>query len=192
MTRNAEVERSTRETRVHVRLGLDGTGEHDIATGIAFFDHMLVSFAVHGFFDLTVRADGDIAVDYHHTVEDAGIVLGSAIRQALGDREGIRRYGHAVTPMDDALARVSIDLSNRPYLAYNLPEGFTPQFALLAKEFFRSIANNAGMNLHVNVEYGENDHHVTEAVFKSFGRALDEAVALDARISRVQSAKGQI
>lgn len=192
MTRNAEVERNTRETRVRLALALDGTGQNDIETGIPFFDHMLVSFAVHGFFDLTLSAAGDIEVDFHHTVEDVGIVLGSAISQALGDRKGIRRYGHAATPMDDALVKVTIDLSNRPYLAYNLPAAFTPDFAGLAKEFFRSIANTAGMNLHVNVEYGENDHHVTEAIFKSFGRALDQAIVLDPRIAQAHSAKGQI
>jgi len=131
-------------------------------------------------------------VDFHHTVEDVGIVLGSAISQALGDRKGICRYGHAVTPMDDALVKLTIDLSNRPYLAYNLPAGFWPDFAGLAKEFFRSIANSAGMNLHVNVAYGENDHHVTEAIFKSFGRALDQAIVPDPRINQVHSSKGQI
>ena len=192
MTRNAEVERNTRETRVRLALALDGTGQNDIETGIPFFDHMLASFAVHGFFDLTVNAAGDIEVDFHHTVEDVGIVLGSAITQSLGDRRGIRRYGHAATPMDDALVKVTIDLSNRPFLAYNLPASFTPGFAGLAKEFFRSVASTGGMNLHVNVDYGENDHHVTEAIFKSFGRALDQAVALDSRIDQVHSAKGHI
>ncbi len=192
MPRHAEVERNTRETRVRAKFDVDGTGVNDIDTGIPFFDHMLELFAVHGFFDLSLKAVGDIEVDYHHTVEDVGIVLGDAIRRALADRKGIRRYGHAITPMDDALAKVSIDLSNRPYLAYNLPESFTPQFAGLAKEFFRSIANHAGMNLHVNVDYGQNDHHVTEGIFKSFGRALDQAVTLDTRIADVHSTKGEI
>jgi len=192
MPRHAEVERNTRETRVHARLDVDGKGVNDIDTGIPFFDHMLVLFTVHGFFDLTLKAVGDIEVDYHHTVEDVGIVLGDAISQALADRKRIRRYGHAITPMDDALAKVSIDLSNRPYLAYHLPESFTPQFAGLAKEFFRSIANHAGMNLHVNVDYGQNDHHVTEAIFKSFGRALEQAVAMDERIESIHSSKGRI
>ncbi len=192
MTRVAELERNTRETRINARLDLDGTGANDVATGIAFFDHMLVSFAVHGFFDLDLKARGDIEVDYHHTVEDTGIVLGEAISRALSDRAGIRRFGHAVTPMDDALAKVSIDLSNRPYLAYHLPPDFQPQFADLAREFFRSIANSAGMNLHVNLAYGRNDHHVTEAIFKSFGRALDQAVALDERIQQARSAKGRL
>jgi imidazoleglycerol-phosphate dehydratase len=152
---------------------------------------MLVSFAAHGFFDLSLKAAGDLAVDYHHTVEDAGIVLGKAISKALGDRSGIRRFGHAVTPMDDALVAVTIDLSNRPFLAYHLPGGFRPDFSALAKEFFRSIVNHGGMNLHVNVSYGENDHHVSEAIFKSFGRALDQAASLDERIQNAHSVKGQ-
>src|SRR6056297_594008 len=126
MTRNVEVERNTRETRVRVGLALDGTGVNDIETGIPFFDHMLDAFAVHGFFDLTLKAEGDLEVDFHHTVEDVGIVLGTAITRALGDRKGIRRFGHAVTPMDDALAKVTVDLSNRSYLAYHLPKGFIP------------------------------------------------------------------
>ena len=151
-----------------------------------------MNFSGHGFFDLTLKAKGDIEVDYHHTVEDVGIVLGDAISQALADRKGIRRYGNAVTPMDDALAQVTIDLSNRPYLAYHLPADFKPKFAGLATEFFRSIANHAGMNLHVNVSYGQNDHHVTEAIFKSFARALDQAVGTDDRITRMHSSKGCI
>ena len=192
MSRRAEIERKTKETQILAQLDLDGTGDREVSTGIAFFDHMLDLFSVHGFFNLTLKATGDIEVDFHHTVEDVGIVLGDAINQALGDRKGIRRYGNAVTPMDDSLAQVTIDLSNRPYLAYNLPSDFRPEFAELAKEFFRSIANHAGMNLHINVAYGQNDHHVTEAIFKSFGRALDQAVSVDDRITRVHSSKGRI
>lgn len=192
MTRRAEIERKTRETQIFAELALDGTGKNEVSTGVAFFDHMLELFSVHGFFDLTLKAKGDIEVDYHHTVEDVGIVLGDAISQALADRKGIRRYGNAVTPMDDALAQVTIDLSNRPYLAYHLPADFKPKFAGLATEFFRSIANHAGMNLHVNVNYGQNDHHVTEAIFKSFARALDQAVGTDDRITRMHSSKGCI
>ena len=192
MSRRAEIERKTKETQILAKLDLDGKGEKEVSTGIAFFDHMLDLFSVHGFFDLTIKATGDIEVDYHHTVEDVGIVLGEAINQALGDRKVIRRYGNAVTPMDDALAQVTIDLSNRPYLAYNLPPDFRPRFADQSKEFFRSIANHAGMNLHINVAYGQNDHHVTEAIFKSFGRALDQAVSMDDRITRVHSSKGCI
>ena len=192
MSRRAEIERKTKETQILAQLDLDGTGNREVSTGIAFFDHMLDLFSVHGFFNLTLKATGDIEVDFHHTVEDVGIVLGDAINQALGDRKGIRRYGNAVTPMDDSLAQVTIDLSNRPYLAYNLPADFRPEFADLAKEFFRSIANHAGMNLHINVAYGQNDHHVTEAIFKSFGRALDQAVSVDDRITRVHSSKGRI
>ena len=192
MSRRAEIERKTRETQIFAELTLDGTGKNEVSTGVAFFDHMLELFSVHGFFDLTLKAKGDIEVDYHHTVEDVGIVLGDAISQALADRKGIRRYGNAVTPMDDALAQVTIDLSNRPYLAYHLPADFKPKFAGLATEFFRSIANHAGMNLHVNVSYGQNDHHVTEAIFKSFARALDQAVGTDDRITRMHSSKGCI
>ena len=192
MSRRAEIERKTKETQILAQLDLDGTGNREVSTGIAFFDHMLDLFSVHGFFNLTLKATGDIEVDFHHTVEDVGIVLGDAINQALGDRKGIRRYGNAVTPMDDSLAQATIDLSNRPYLAYNLPADFWPEFADLAKEFFRSIANHAGMNLHINVAYGQNDHHVTEAIFKSFGRALDQAVSVDDRITRVHSSKGRI
>lgn len=192
MTRRAEIERKTRETQIFAELALDGTGKNEVSTGVAFFDHMLELFSVHGFFDLTLKAKGDIEVDYHHTVEDVGIVLGDAVSQALADRKGIRRYGNAVTPMDDALAQVTIDLSNRPYLAYHLPADFKPKFAGLATEFFRSIANHGGMNLHVNVSYGQNDHHVTEAIFKSFARALDQAVGTDDRITRTHSSKGCI
>ncbi len=192
MARYAEVERKTRETSVAVNLSLDGKGQCEVSTGIPFFDHMLHQFCLHGFFDLTVKAKGDIEVDYHHTVEDVGIVLGDAINRALGDRKGIRRYGTAFTPMDDALAQVTVDLSNRPFLAYNLPEGFVPRFADLAREFFRSIVNRGGMNLHVNLAYGRNDHHVSEAIFKSFGRALDQAITLDERIAGIRSSKGEI
>jgi imidazoleglycerol-phosphate dehydratase len=154
---------------------------------------MLTLFALHGFFDLNVRAEGDLEVDFHHTVEDVGIVLGDAVQKALGERQGIRRYGHAVTPMDDALAQVTVDLSNRPFLVYNVPPiagmpgGFDPA---LAKEFFRSFAFRGGMNLHINLAYGDNDHHIVEAVFKAAGRALGEAAAIDDRVSGIRSTKG--
>lgn len=193
MKRFAEVERKTRETQISAGLTLDGTGEYEISTGIGFFDHMLTLFAVHGFFDLRLRAKGDIDVDCHHTVEDVGLVLGEALTLALGDRKGIRRYGYAVTPMDDAISNVTIDLANRPFLVYLLPELLARQTEVhsnLYKEFFRAFANKAGMNLHINAPYGENDHHVIESIFKSFGRALDQAVSIDARIQRVHSSKG--
>ena len=169
MPRIAEVERITKETRIKLKLNLDGTGVSEITTGIGFFDHMLTLFCVHGFFDLGLDAQGDLKVDNHHTVEDVGLVLGDALTKALADRKGVRRYGHAVTPMDDALCSVAVDLSNRPYLVYHLPSTMLPETsfdAQLMKEFFRAFTNRAGLNLHINVAYGENQHHILEAVFK--------------------------
>jgi len=195
MERIAELERNTRETRIALKINIDGAGNHDIVTGIPFFDHMLTLFAAHGFFDLNIRAGGDIDVDYHHTVEDVGIVLGQALLSAVGDKKGVVRYGYAVTPMDDALSTVAVDFSGRPFLVYQVPQtirsagGFDVH---LAKEFFRSVANTAGLNLHVHVQYGENDHHATESVFKSFGRALDQATSIDRRIADVRSTKGKL
>ena len=195
MKRKAEVERKTKETDIKISLVIDGQGQTNITSGIPFFDHMLTLLAVHGFFDLSVRAAGDLDVDLHHTVEDVGLVLGDTIREALGQRKGIKRYGHAVTPMDDALTAVTIDLSNRPYLVYNVPEHAASGIALtpsLTREFFRALVNRAGMNLHINVAYGDNDHHVVESIFKAFGRALDQAASLDGRISGVRSSKGTL
>jgi imidazoleglycerol-phosphate dehydratase len=196
MGRKAEIERITKETTVRLTIELDGEGRTDISTGIPFFDHMLTLTAVHGFFDITLQAKGDLEVDAHHTVEDVGIVLGDAVSSALGDRRGIRRYGHAVTPMDEALAAVTLDLSRRPYLVFDLPAGDTAEPSLnrvLVKEFFKSVANHGGLNLHVTVPYGENGHHVIEAVFKSFGRALRQAVDLDPRcVGGVRSSKGSL
>jgi imidazoleglycerol-phosphate dehydratase len=196
MGRKAEIERITKETTVRLTIELDGEGRTDISTGIPFFDHMLTLAAVHGFFDITLQAKGDLEVDAHHTVEDVGIVLGDAVSSALGDRKGIRRYGHAVTPMDEALAAVTLDLSRRPYLVFDLPAGDTAEPSLnrvLVKEFFKSVANHGGLNLHVTVPYGENGHHVIEAVFKSFGRALRQAVDLDPRsVGGVRSSKGSL
>ncbi len=195
MSRKAELERRTRETTVQVSIDLDGSGQADVITGIAFFDHMLALFSVHGFFDLGIHAQGDLDVDSHHTVEDVGLVLGEAVDRALGDRKGIRRYGYAVTPMDDALAQVAIDLSRRPYLLFQIPVVPSPERSFngaLAKEFFKSVVNRAGMNLHVTVPYGENEHHILEAVFKSFGRALQQAVSADPRSRGVRSSKGTL
>jgi len=195
MKRKAEVERKTKETDIKISLVIDGQGQTNITSGIPFFDHMLTLLAVHGFFDLSVRAAGDLDVDFHHTIEDVGLVLGDTIREALGQRQGIKRYGHAVTPMDDALATVTIDLSNRPYLVYNVPEHADSGIALnpsLTREFFRALVNRAGMNLHINVAYGDNDHHVVESIFKAFGRALDQAASLDGRITGVRSSKGTL
>ena len=195
MDRIATIDRVTKETQIQVSIDLDSPGPPDIDTGIAFFDHMLTLMGMHGFLGLKVHAQGDLEVDYHHTVEDVGIVLGDAFCQALGDRRGIRRYGHAVTPMDDALAQVTVDLSNRPFLVYNVPVihtapgGFDPA---LAKEFFRAFAFKAGMNLHINLAYGDNDHHIVEAIYKATGRALDQATALDDRIRGVRSTKGML
>ena len=165
----------------------------DIRTGIGFLDHMLTLLSVHGQFDLDVQANGDLEVDDHHTVEDVALVLGEAVSTALDDRSSIRRYGFAVTPMDDALAEVAIDLSNRPFLVYHLPSALecVGRFDRgLAKEFFRAFAVKGGMNLHINVKYGENEHHVLESVFKSVGRALNQAVSVDADRSGVRSSKG--
>ena len=195
MGRSAEVERMTKETQIRIILDLDGTGKYDISTGIPFFDHMLILCAVHGLFDLTVNATGDLDVDHHHTVEDVGLVLGDVFNQALGGRKGIRRYGHAVTPMDEALASVTIDLSNRPYLVYNVAgmQGSGEHFDIgLAKEFFRAFANRCGMNLHINVHYGDNAHHVIESIFKATARALSEAACIDERITGVRSSKGAL
>ncbi len=195
MGRRAAVERKTTETNVKIIVDLDGSGQADIHTGIPFFDHMLTLFSAHGLFDLSIRAEGDIDVDYHHTVEDVGLVLGDAFREALGDRRGIQRYGHAVTPMDETLSSVAVDLSNRPYLVYNVLQtgkGVSGFDIYLAKEFFRAFSNRSGMNLHINVSYGENEHHILESVFKAAGRALDEASTFDPRIKDVRSTKGAL
>jgi imidazoleglycerol-phosphate dehydratase len=193
MTRTSSENRKTRETLVDVLLSLDGGKDPEISTGIPFFDHMLTLFAVHGFFGLSIKAQGDIEVDFHHTVEDVGIVLGNAFNSALGDRKGINRFGFAVTPMDDALAQVSVDLSKRPFLVYNVP---APPCApgsfgvALAKEFFRAFSVAAGLNLHINVPYGENEHHIIEAIFKSLGRSMDQACMREPRVKKIRSSKG--
>ncbi|MEJ5364908.1 MAG: imidazoleglycerol-phosphate dehydratase HisB [Desulfosoma sp.] len=191
--RRAAVERKTRETAVAVQIVLDGTGTAEVDTGLPFFDHMLTLWAVHGLFDLGVRAEGDLAVDGHHTVEDVGITLGQALSKALGDRKGIRRYGTAFVPMDEALAQVSLDLSNRPYLVWRLPaltERVGSFQTELAPEFFRALCQHGGITAHILVPHGSNSHHILEAVFKAFGRALDEAVRLEPRRSAVPSSKG--
>jgi len=195
MDHTAEVERKTKETAIRVSLKLNGSGQSEISTGIPFFDHMLILFAVHGFFDLGIKAKGDLEVDFHHTVEDVGLVLGEAFDQALGNRKGIQRFGHAVTPMDDALAAVTVDLSKRPFLAYHVPALTLsgPGFNIsLAKEFFRAFASRGGFNLHINVSYGDNEHHIIESIFKALGRALDQAATKDKRIKDVRSSKGSL
>ena len=195
-TRTASVKRDTKETQIKMQLKLDGTGKvKTLSTGIPFFDHMFTLFAVHGFFDLLVEANGDIEVDYHHTVEDLGLVMGEAIQEALGGHKGIRRFGHAITPMDEALSTVTVDLSNRPYLVFNVPSTLMQSgnsLTCLSKEFFRALATKAGMNLHINVSYGENEHHIIESIFKSLGRALHDATRLDSRVKEVRSTKGTI
>ena len=195
MEAKTEVERKTKETAIRVGIKLEGSGQSEISTGIPFFDHMLLLFAVHGFFDLAVKAKGDLEVDFHHTVEDVGLVLGDAFDQALGNRKGINRFGHAVTPMDDALAAVTVDLSKRPYLVYHIPSLQPSGSAFnvsLAKEFFRAFATRGGFNLHINVSYGENEHHILESIFKALGRAMDQAASSDKRISDVRSSKGTL
>lgn len=193
MPRTAEIKRETAETKISLTLELDGQGRADIDTGVGFFDHMLTHVAFHGLFDLTLRASGDLEVDNHHTVEDVGIVLGQALAQAVGDRKGLRRYGFAVVPMDEALARVTVDLSNRPLLVLRAPRlpgaagGFDGQ---LAQEFWRALALHGGLTLHVEMPYGDNDHHMLEAAFKALGRALDQATAQEPRMGGVASTKG--
>jgi len=191
--RRAALARKTRETDIQLELSLDGTGQYEVSTGIAFFDHMLESFAKHGAFDLRLRAKGDLAVDLHHTVEDVGIALGSAVRQALGDARGIRRYGFFVLPMAESRVDVSLDVSNRPYLVYRveLANDRIGSFDVsLVEDFLYAFAQNAGLDLHVELRYGRSPHHVVEAIFKGFARALRAAVELDPRVSDVPSVKG--
>lgn len=193
--RTASITRKTSETDITMTLNLDGSGMSSVNTGIGFFDHMLKSFAKHGFFDLTVNVKGDLIVDCHHTIEDTGIVLGEAIKQALGDKKSIRRYGSMLLPMDETLVLCAIDLSGRPYL--NFKGDFTTDrvgyFATeMVKEFFYAVSYSAGMNLHLKQIDGDNNHHIIEAMFKAFAKALDEAVSIDPRIVDVLSTKGAL
>ena len=193
MSRSASIERVTNETRIRLELSIDGAGKAKMCTSVPFLDHMLNLFARHGFFDLEVEASGDIDIDFHHTVEDIGIVLGEAFKQAMGDKKGIRRYGHATVPMDETLASVAIDISGRPYLVYHvtLPKVKIGEFDVeLAREFFQAFVNHCGLNLHINVMYGENVHHIIEACFKAVARAMDVATQLDPRVEGVMSTKG--
>lgn len=195
MGRSATINRTTKETDISLKIELDGTGKAEIDTGIGFFNHMLEGFAKHGFFDLAVKIKGDLEVDGHHTVEDAGIVLGTAIRDAVGDKKGIKRYGYFILPMDDALALCAVDLCGRPYLQFDcdFPSYMTGDFdTALVKEFFYAVSYCAGMNIHIKMLNGENSHHMIEAVFKAFGKALDMATAYDERISDVLSTKGSL
>lgn len=194
--RVATVHRKTAETDIALTLAIDGAGQSTIATGIPFFDHMLTLFAKHGLFDLTVRAKGDVEVDYHHTVEDVGLVLGQAFKEALGDKLGIRRYGFFLLPMDESLARIAVDVGGRPVLVYeaNPPTMFVRDFnIILVKEFCRAFSNALGCNLHVHLVYGEEPHHVAEAIFKGLARALDVATQVDPRAAdALPSTKGQL
>ena len=194
--RIAKLTRNTKETQIQMELNVDGTGQSDIDTGIPFFDHMLTLFAKHGLFDLKVKATGDIDVDYHHMVEDAGIVLGQLFKKALGEKRGIRRYGFFILPMDESLARVALDLSNRQAFVYNVDYSFpmVRDFSIvLVKEFFQAFANDAACNLHISLEYGEEPHHIAEAIFKCFARALDMATTVDPRMGNaLPSTKGTL
>ena len=195
MGRFAKINRKTSETDIEIMLELDGKGEAMVDTGIVFFDHMLISFAKHGLFDLRLKVKGDLEVDCHHTIEDTGIALGEAIKKALGDKKSIKRYGSFLLPMDESLVMCAIDLSGRPYLV------FDGEFNVervgyfdteMVKEFFYAISYSAGMNLHIKEMYGSNAHHIIEAMFKGFARALDEAVTIDERVNGLPSTKGAL
>jgi imidazoleglycerol-phosphate dehydratase len=195
MSRNAKVIRKTKETEIQIILNLDGSGKQKIATSIPFLDHMLNLFCAHGMLDLAVRAKGDTHIDYHHTAEDIGITLGAALKKALGGKQGIARYGSAFVPMDESLASVHIDISGRPHLALHLPlrkrkiGDFDTE---LVNEFFQALVNHAAITLHADVRYGVNAHHMVEALFKAFGRALRQAAARDRKVKGVPSTKGSL
>lgn len=194
--RQASLHRATKETDIRVEWTLDGTGQGKVDTSIRFFDHMLDLLARHGFFDLTVQAKGDIEIDEHHTVEDVGIVMGKTLHQALGEKAGIKRFGWASVPLDETLAQVTVDLSGRPYLVYNvhLPDRKIKTFDLgLFEDFFQAFVTHGGLNLHVNLQYGRNPHHIMEAIFKALAKALDQATMLEERLSGgVLSTKGSL
>ena len=195
MPRTSSVQRNTKETKISLDLNLDGSGIARLHTGIGFFDHMLDGFARHGLFDLTVKVDGDLEVDSHHTIEDTGLVLGTAIREALGSKKGIRRYGSCILPMDEALVLCAVDLSGRPYLVFDgefTTDRCGDMDTEMAREFFYAISYAAGMNLHLKVLYGSNNHHIMEAMFKAFAKALDMATVNDPRIVDVLSTKGSL
>ncbi|SET05285.1 imidazoleglycerol-phosphate dehydratase [Salinibacillus kushneri] len=193
--RTATLSRETAETQIRVALNIDGTGKSDIDTGIGFFNHMLILFSNHGFLDLEIDCQGDIEVDFHHTVEDVGIVLGQAFKEALGDKKGITRYATEHSPMDEALSMITLDISNRPYLHFQVDmpvEKVGPFDTELVEEFFRAFVNHAGVTLHINLLYGKNGHHIIESIFKGFGRIVDEATAVQERIHGVRSTKGML
>lgn len=195
MPRTATIERNTKETQIKAALTLDGSGKSQISTGIGFFDHMLEGFSKHGFFELTIQVNGDLHVDGHHTVEDTGIVLGTAIREALGDKAGIKRYGSFILPMDESLCLCAVDLCGRPYFVFDC--GFPVERVgeldtELVREFFYAVSYSAGMNLHIRMLSGGNAHHMIEAMFKAFGKALDQACSRDPRVNGVLSTKGAL
>ena len=195
MGRKSRIDRKTKETAISVELELDGSGRAEIETGMPFFNHMLESFTRHGLFDIRIKAKGDIEVDYHHTVEDVGLALGQAFKESLGDKQGIRRFGEASCPLDETLAKVVVDISGRPYLSYHvrIRPGRVGDFDTdLPHEFYAAFANQLGMNLHMDVIRGENPHHIIEACFKAFARAMDMATQLDPRIQGVLSTKGSL
>jgi len=194
-TRIGEVYRQTSETTIEVSINLDGKGKSNVSTGVGFFDHMLAAFASHGLFDLNLEVKGDLEVDCHHTIEDTGIVLGQAIAKALGDKKGIHRFGNFILPMDEALVLAAVDLSGRPYLVYDCEfsaEWVGEMKTEMIKEFFYALSNHSGMTLHLKVLHGSNNHHIAEALFKGFARALSEAVAINPRINQVWSTKGSL
>ena len=193
--RTATLKRTTKETDIEISFDIDGAGEANVGSGIGFFDHMLILFAKHGLFSLTVNAQGDLVIDGHHTVEDIGIVLGQALAKAAGDKAGIRRYGHVYVPMDEALVLVVVDFSGRPFLAFDaeLGQGRIGEFDVeLTEEFLRAVAVNAGLTLHVKVLAGKNRHHIVEAIFKALGRALSQSLERDPRVQGVPSSKGML
>lgn len=193
--RTATLKRTTKETDIEISLDIDGAGEANVGSGIGFFDHMLILFAKHGLFSLTVKAQGDLVIDGHHTVEDIGIVLGQALAKAAGDKAGIRRYGHVYVPMDEALVLVVVDFSGRPFLAFDaeLGQGRIGEFDVeLTEEFLRAVAVNAGVTLHVKLLSGKNRHHMVEAIFKALGRALSQSLERDPRVQGVPSSKGML
>jgi imidazoleglycerol-phosphate dehydratase len=195
MERRSRLKRKTSEVEVSVDINLDGKGKYDIETGIPFFNHMLSQFAKHGYFDLTLKAKGDIEIDFHHTVEDVGLTLGEAFLTALGDKRGISRFGEAFVPFDETLVFASVDLSGRPYLVYRIrtPKSKVGDFDIeLGKEFFKSLSTALKCNLHIELKYGDNLHHIVEAAFKAVGRALDRASSIDPRSEEIPSTKGRL
>ena len=196
MARQADIKRKTRETDIHLQLDLDGKGKYNIDTGIPFFDHMLSLFAKQSFFDIELKAKGDIEIDFHHTVEDVGIILGQGLKEALGNKEGIQRYGMATIPMDETLARVAIDICSRAVLVFKVPSNecyYGGGFDLsITEEFFKAFTTNSLVTLHINLLYGKNLHHIIEAIFKALGRALYQACCIDENIEGVLSTKGQL